>query len=88
MEIKDFPKFVYRFYPQGAIRHCKKIESSLYTLIYLKVRRKKKSEKLQLKGGISELNFGYNAKMEGYTNSSSDIPKLYERASQDKEKSI
>jgi len=28
------------------------------------------------KGGISELNFGYNAKMEVYTNSSSDITKL------------
>ena len=34
------------------------------------------SEKLQLKGGISELNFGYNAKMGGYTNYSSDITKL------------
>jgi hypothetical protein len=34
------------------------------------------SGKLQLKGGISELNFGYNAKMEGYTNSSSDITEL------------
>ena len=29
-----------------------------------------------LEGGIYELNFGYNAKMEIYTNSSSDIPKL------------
>ncbi len=38
------------------------------------------NEKFQLKGGICELNFGYNAKMEGYTNSSSDIPKLYEIA--------
>jgi len=28
------------------------------------------SEKFQLKGGISELNFGYNAKMEVYTNPS------------------
>jgi len=36
------------------------------------------SEKLQLKGGISELNFGYNAKTVVYTNSSSGIPKLYE----------
>ena len=36
------------------------------------------SEKFQLKGGISEFNFGYNAKMEGYTNSSSDITKLGE----------
>jgi hypothetical protein len=31
-----------------------------------------------LEGCIYELNFGYNAKMEGYTNSSSDIPKLDE----------
>lgn len=29
-------------------------------------------------GCIYELNFGYNTKMEGYTNSSSDIPELYE----------
>jgi hypothetical protein len=36
------------------------------------------SEKVQLKGGICEVNFGYNAKMEGYTNTSSDIPVLYE----------
>ena len=36
------------------------------------------SEEFQLKGGISEVNFGYNAKMEVYANSSSDIPKLYE----------
>jgi len=35
------------------------------------------SEKVQLKGGICELNFGYNAKMEGYTTLMSDIPKLY-----------
>ena len=28
------------------------------------------------KGCINELNFGYNTKMEGCTNSSSDIPKL------------
>ena len=34
--------------------------------------------KFQLKGGVSELNFGYNAKMDVYANSSSDIPKLYE----------
>gem|GEM_PF-5498510 len=34
-------------------------------------------EKVQLKGGIYEPNFGYNAKMEGYTNLSSDILKLY-----------
>jgi hypothetical protein len=32
---------------------------------------------VQLEGCIYELNFGYNAKMEVYTNSSSDIPKLY-----------
>jgi len=38
------------------------------------------SEKVQLKGGIYELDFGYNAKMEGYTTLMSDIPKLYETA--------
>ncbi|CAD6492266.1 MAG: hypothetical protein LAKADJCE_00268 [Candidatus Argoarchaeum ethanivorans] len=31
----------------------------------------------QLKGGIYEVSFRYNSKMERYTNSSSDIPKLY-----------
>nr|QNO50734.1 hypothetical protein EGEIMDOP_00019 [Methanosarcinales archaeon ANME-1 ERB6] len=30
----------------------------------------------QLRGGGSERNFGYTAKMGGYTNMSSDIPKL------------
>ena len=34
-------------------------------------------EKVQLKGGICELNFGYTAKTVVYTNSSSDITKLY-----------
>jgi len=33
-------------------------------------------EKVQLKGGICEVNFGYNVKMEVYANSSSDISKL------------
>jgi hypothetical protein len=37
---------------------------------------------------ISEVYFRYTAKLDGYANSSSDIPKLYKRASQDKEKSI
>jgi len=32
---------------------------------------------VQLEGCICELNFGYNAKMEGYTNISSGIPELY-----------
>ena len=31
---------------------------------------------IRLEGCIYELNFGYNAKMEGYTNISSDIPEL------------
>ena len=31
---------------------------------------------VHLEGGIYELNFGYDTKMEGYTNSISDIPKL------------
>ena len=33
---------------------------------------------VQLKGYISELNFGYNAKMEEYATLMSDITKLYE----------
>jgi hypothetical protein len=33
-------------------------------------------ERIQLKRCIYELNFGYNAKMEVYENSSSDIPQL------------
>ena len=32
----------------------------------------------QLKGGIYEVSFGYNPKMEGYTTLMSDIPKLYD----------
>ena len=39
-------------------------------------------EMFQLQGGISELNFGYSAKMGGYVNMSSDIPKLCEIALQ------
>ena len=35
---------------------------------------------VQLEGYIYDFNFGYNAKMEGYTNSNSDILKLYEIA--------
>ncbi|MBT9145660.1 MAG: hypothetical protein DDT42_01535 [candidate division WS2 bacterium] len=31
-----------------------------------------------LKGGIYEVSFRYNPKMEGYTTLMSDIPKLYE----------
>ena len=38
----------------------------------------KMSETVQLKGCICGLNFGYNAKMEGYTTLMSDIPKLSE----------
>jgi hypothetical protein len=30
-----------------------------------------------LKGGIYEVSFGYNSKMEGYATLMSDIPKLY-----------
>ena len=36
------------------------------------------NEKVQLKGGIYEFDFGYNAKMEGYTTLMSDIPVLSE----------
>ena len=35
---------------------------------------------VQLEGCIYEHKFGYNAKMEGYTNISSDIPELSEIA--------
>ena len=35
-------------------------------------------EKVQLKGVIYEVNFGYNVKKEVYANSSSDIPNLYD----------
>jgi hypothetical protein len=36
------------------------------------------------KGSIYEVNFGYNAKMEVYTNLSSDIPELYDMPSNNK----
>jgi len=43
---------------------------------------------VQLEGCICELNFGYNAKMEGYTNISSDIPELYERLANKRRKGV
>jgi len=43
-------------------------------------------ETFQLKGGISEVNFGYTAKTEVYTNSSSDITKLAAIAGREKSK--
>lgn len=36
------------------------------------------SDQVQLKGCVCEVNFRYNARMEGYVNLSSDITKLYE----------
>jgi hypothetical protein len=36
------------------------------------------SGKVQLKGGICEFDFGYNAKKEGDTTLMSNIPELYE----------
>ncbi len=42
------------------------------------MRRQKRGEKVQLKGGVYEVNFGYNVKKEVYANSRSDIPKLSE----------
>jgi restriction system protein len=48
----------------------------------LKVRRSEKGEKVQLKGGICEVNFGYNVKMGVYANLNSDILELYEIAPQ------
>ena len=35
-------------------------------------------EKIQLRGGKSEVNFGYHSKMKGYTTLVSDIPELCE----------
>ncbi len=40
------------------------------------------SEKVQLKGCICEVNFGYNARMEEYADLSSDITKLAEMCPQ------
>jgi len=50
-----------------------KIRSTL-DLIFKEV---EKMIEVHFEGCIYELNFGYDTKMEGYTNSSSDIPKLY-----------
>ncbi len=36
-----------------------------------------KDGEVRPEGCICEVYFGYDAKMEGYTNSSSDIPELY-----------
>ncbi|HJH26446.1 MAG TPA: hypothetical protein C5S37_06640 [Methanophagales archaeon] len=41
------------------------------------MRLKGKKVSSQLKGGIYEVSFGYNPKMEGYTTLMSDIMKLY-----------
>ena len=43
------------------------------------------SEKVQLKGGICEVNLGYNDKMARYAKTSLDIPKLSEIAPPEKE---
>ncbi|HJH27787.1 MAG TPA: hypothetical protein C5S37_13725, partial [Methanophagales archaeon] len=52
------------FYLQEDISNCKNIGGRyLYPRGYLKVRRQKMCKKFQLKGGICEVNFRYNAKM-------------------------
>ena len=43
---------------------------------------------VQLEGCIYEHKFGYNAKLEGYTNISSDIPELYERLANKRRKGV
>jgi hypothetical protein len=53
-EIKDFPKFACRLLFARRYKPLQKYASYLYKRIYLKVRREKMREKLQLKGGISE----------------------------------
>ena len=57
-EIKDFPKFACRLLFARRYIPLQKYASYLYTLIYLKVRRKKMSEKFQLKRYI-RTKFGY-----------------------------
>ena len=49
----------------------------IYIFTQLKVSGKKRGEKFQLKGGRSEVNFGYHPEMGGYTTLMSDIPELY-----------
>jgi hypothetical protein len=64
----------------GSLSYCKN-ECIYIAYIYLSESQGvKMSEKVQLKGGICEFDFGYNAKMKGYTTLMSDIPKLYETA--------
>ena len=46
------------------------------THIYYKIQVVKNEREGSTKGGISEVNFGYNAKMEVYANSNSYISKL------------
>jgi len=77
-KIKDFRKIACRHLVARRYTALRKYASYLYAPIYSKVRRRKMSEKLQLKGGISEPNFGYNAKTVVYTTLMSDIHKLYE----------
>ena len=62
---------------QDAIRDCENTKSFMYHHLS-ESQGVKMSEKVQLKGGICEFDFGYNANTAVYTNSSSDIPKLYE----------
>ncbi|MBC8521816.1 MAG: hypothetical protein ISS94_02760 [Candidatus Syntrophoarchaeum sp.] len=49
---------------------------------------KSEVEMFQLQGGISELNSGYIAEMDVYTNLNSDIVKLYRMASLDKDMEV
>jgi hypothetical protein len=60
----------------GSLSYCK--NKCIYiAYIYLSESQGvKMSEKVQLKGGVCEFDFGYNANTAIYTNLSSDIPEL------------
>ena len=71
-KIKDFRKFASAFICKALYAIAK--TRSVFIYPYLsKSQEEKMSEKFQLKGCISEVNFGYNAKTDVCTNSSLDI---------------
>jgi long-subunit acyl-CoA synthetase (AMP-forming) len=56
------------------MRHCKKNAQVICASASItRIRLQKMSEKVQLNGCVCEVNFGYNARMEGYVNLSLDI---------------
>ena len=67
------------FLPADAIAPAQKNAQVIYVSTSItKSMLQKMSEKIQLKGCIYEVNFGYNGRMTEYANLSSDITKLCE----------